>query len=82
MKVFNKGQVVIPSELRKRYGIKIGDTLDVVTEEGMIKLIPNRGEQLTKKLFGIFAEYRKGKPELNKQLIIKATGEGFTEERK
>ena len=29
MKVFNKGQVVIPAEIRKVLGINIGDILDV-----------------------------------------------------
>ena len=30
MKVFNKGQVVIPAKIRKVFGIRIGEMLDVV----------------------------------------------------
>jgi AbrB family looped-hinge helix DNA binding protein len=33
MKVFNKGQVVIPSHIRKDLGIKIGDILDVAVDK-------------------------------------------------
>ncbi len=40
MKVFNKGQVVIPVAIRKEFGIEIGDMLDVVadTKEKCVKL--------------------------------------------
>lgn len=33
MKVFNKGQVVIPAEMRRALGIEIGDVLDVRVDE-------------------------------------------------
>lgn len=33
MKVFNKGQVVIPVEIRRSLGIHIGEMLDVTVDE-------------------------------------------------
>ena len=40
MKVFNKGQVVIPAEMRRALGIEIGDNLDVRIdrERGTVEL--------------------------------------------
>ncbi len=40
MKVHNKGQVVLPAEIRAQLGIEIGDILEaeVVAEEGKIEL--------------------------------------------
>jgi AbrB family looped-hinge helix DNA binding protein len=29
MKIFNKGQIVIPAQIRKLFGIQVGDCLDV-----------------------------------------------------
>ena len=40
MKVFPKGQVVIPVSLRKKYHIAIGDQIDVVTAPEGILLKP------------------------------------------
>lgn len=79
MKVFNKGQVVIPVGLRKRYNINVNDFIEVVPEDKWIKLVPVKKERLTDKLFGVFAKYKKGKPELASKEIEKATEAGFTE---
>ena len=35
-----KGQVVIPSRIRKKYGIKKGTTVHFYDNEGEIKLVP------------------------------------------
>jgi len=41
-KVSTKGQVVLPSRLRERLGLKPGDALDVKVEDGNIVLTPRR----------------------------------------
>jgi AbrB family looped-hinge helix DNA binding protein len=38
--VSSKGQIVLPSELRKRYGIEAGDELAVVEWGGAVFLVP------------------------------------------
>lgn len=45
MKIFNKGQVVIPSAMRKDLGLEIGDMLDVDInkEKQCIELKPRHG---------------------------------------
>ena len=83
MKVFPKGQVVIPVSLREKYHIRIGDHVDVVpTEKGiLLKSVPGSPEwrSLTHRLFGIFAPYARKKPDLSKEAVIKATEDGFSE---
>jgi len=37
-----KGQVVVPNQIRRRLGLKPGDTLDATTEAGRIVLTPKR----------------------------------------
>ena len=39
-KVSPKGQIVIPAELRKRFGIKPGSKVVVTEEEGRIVVLP------------------------------------------
>ncbi len=83
MKVFPKGQVVIPVSLRKKYQIEIGDRIDVIAELDGILLKPQPKEKkqrsLTERLFGIFRDYASGKSKPNKTDIKKATEAGFTE---
>lgn len=51
MKVFPKGQVLIPVKLRKKYGIEIGDRIEIEQQADGIWLKPtksqnkNEGEQ-------------------------------------
>ncbi len=58
MKVFNKGQVVIPVAIRKEFGIEIGDMLDVVADrkEKCVKL-KKAGEMKSQKLAGSIATF-------------------------
>ena len=83
MKVFPKGQVVIPVSLRKKYRIDIGDQIDVVSEKEGILLKPLRKQEnttsLTDQLYGIFRTYAKGKTGPTKKDITKATEKGFTD---
>ncbi|MEE9505001.1 MAG: AbrB/MazE/SpoVT family DNA-binding domain-containing protein, partial [Thermodesulfobacteriota bacterium] len=62
MKLFNKGQVVIPAAIRKEFGIEIGDMLDVVADrkEKCVKL--RRLEEMqSKKLAGALSRYNRRK---------------------
>ena len=83
MKVFPKGQVVIPVSLRKKYQIDIGDQIDVISKSNGILLKPlpkeNKQRSLTERLFGIFSYYAAGKTKPSKTDIEKATRAGFTE---
>lgn len=39
-RVSSKGQIVLPSELRKRFGIEAGDDLGIVEWGGAVFLVP------------------------------------------
>jgi len=39
-KVSNKGQIVIPSDLRKKYGIESNSTIKITEIDGYIAIIP------------------------------------------
>jgi AbrB family looped-hinge helix DNA binding protein len=83
MKVFPKGQVVIPIALRKKYAISIGDKIEVIPEADGILLKPApkkvTRKSLTDRLFGIFNMYATGRPKLTKKDINKAVEKGFIE---
>lgn len=83
MKIFPKGQVVIPVELRRKYHLEIGDHVNVVsTEQGiLLKPSPKQGHttSLTNQLFGVFHQHSKTKPEPTKKNIRKVTEAGFTQ---
>lgn len=48
--VTTKGQVVIPSEIRKKYGIKVGTKIKFDEENGEIKIIPITEETIRKNI--------------------------------
>ncbi len=50
--VTSKGQIVIPSKLRKKYNIKNGTKIRFYESEGEIKMVPFTKE-LVRKNFGI-----------------------------
>ena len=83
MKIFPKGQVVIPVALRKRYQIEIGDQIDVMpTQDGILlkpKSIKHAQKTLTQRLFGIFKPDSTLKQKLTNSDIEKATENGFIE---
>ena len=83
MKVFPKGQIVIPVSLRKKYQIEIGDQLDVVPGTEGILLKPlakeQKGKSVTERLFGIFSAYAPARSEPTKAEVEKATEAGFFE---
>ena len=83
MKLFQKGQVVIPSFLRRKYHLEIGDHIDIVpTEEGILlkpSLKKSDHRSLTDRLFGVFHDYAIEKTTIKKQEMTIATENGFIE---
>ena len=83
VKVFTKGQVVIPVSLRKKYSIDIGDHIQAIPSRDGILLKPSSKSKtigsLTDSLYGIFRRYAQDKQEATKKDIIKATKNGFIE---
>lgn len=86
MKVFKKGQVVIPVALRKKYGIEAGKKIEFVeTSEGILLKATHKDQavgSLTDKLYGIFGQFAQDKPSLRKSDIIRATEKGLMEKWK
>ena len=81
MKVFNKGQVVIPAAIRKEFGIEIGDLLDVVVDrqKKCVKLKRAR-EMKSQKLAGSLSRYNRRKRFPSRKEIKKALAEGMIRE--
>ena len=81
MKVFNKGQVVIPVAIRKEIGIEIGDMLDVVVDgkEKCVKL-KKAGDLKSQKLAGSLAKYNRRKRFPSRKEMKKALEEGIVRE--
>ena len=71
MKVFPKGQVIIPVELRRKYNINIGDRIEFITFQDGILLKPSRQktkhQSSTDELYGILRGYAKKEKYLEKE---------------
>jgi AbrB family looped-hinge helix DNA binding protein len=82
MKLFPKGQVVIPVELRKKYHLEIGDHINVVSTDQGILLKPSSQKQdntsLTDQLFGIFKNNAETKPSITKKDVQETTESNFS----
>ena len=81
MKVFNKGQVVIPVAVRKEFGIEVGDMLDVAIDrkEQCVKL--KRPEQMTSRsLAGSLSRYNRRKRFPTRSEMRKALAKGLANE--
>ena len=76
-KVFNKGQVVIPAVLRKKYNIKAGNKVEIIEDNDGIKIVPIKDKKPIASIAGIFSEYTKEKP--TEDNINKITEEVFVE---
>lgn len=72
MKIYNKGQVVIPAELRKKYNLFVGDYIEVLPEDNCIKLIPHRNVNIVDELFGVLRD-AKHNHEMDDLLIDRIT---------
>ena len=81
MKVFNKGQVVIPVAIRKEFGIEIGDMLDVVADrKGKCVKLKKVGEMKSQKLAGSLSKYNRRKRFPSRKEMKKALEEGIVRE--
>ena len=81
MKVFNKGQVVIPVAIRKEFGIEIGDMLDVVADkkEKCVKL-KKAGAMKSQELAGSLSKYNRRKRFPSRKEMKKALEKGIVRE--
>ncbi|MDX6331191.1 MAG: hypothetical protein QOI83_3574 [Streptomycetaceae bacterium] len=57
MKLNAKGQVTIPAGLREKYGLRAGDEIDVVEDDGVLRIVrvaaaETHGERLARRLRG------------------------------
>jgi AbrB family looped-hinge helix DNA binding protein len=81
MKIFNKGQVVIPAGMRAGLGLSPGDFVDVAVDlkKRKIELRPQpRSDSAS--LAGSLAKYRSGKPFPTRKQIAEAMRKGFVHE--
>jgi AbrB family looped-hinge helix DNA binding protein len=76
-KVSKKGWVVIPHEIRERYGIRPGDKVHIIDYGGRIAIVPALKDPI-RELHGMF----KGGPSLTKALLEDRRWEREQEERK
>jgi len=82
MKVFNKGQVVIPSHIRKDLGVKIGDILDVaVDKEAKCISLRKLDELVSDKLSGSLSKYSRRRKFPVKKERRNALAEGLMREK-
>ena len=82
MKIFQKGQVVIPAKLRKKYHLEPGDRVEIhPTPDGiLLRATPQKPfrKERTDSLFGIFRDAAR-RAKLSKEAVVEATEKGFSE---
>lgn len=76
-KVSKKGWVVIPHDIRERYGIRPGDKVHIIDYGGRIAIVPALEDPIHQ-LLGMF----KGGPSLTEALLEDRRREREQEERK
>lgn len=81
MKIFNKGQVVIPSKIRKGLGIEPGDFVDIAVDLQMrkIELRPHRSSS-SASIAGSLSKYAHKKPFPTRRQMEKELRKGFIRE--
>ncbi|MFJ9775669.1 AbrB/MazE/SpoVT family DNA-binding domain-containing protein [Kitasatospora sp. NPDC101157] len=60
MRLNSKGQVTIPAELRQKCGLRPGDEVDVIEEDGVLRIVRRtgtgtRGQRLARRMRGTAA---------------------------
>jgi AbrB family looped-hinge helix DNA binding protein len=76
-KISSKGWLVIPAELRKKYGLESGQYVKVVDYGGVLGLVP-QGKDPIEEGMGIL----KGKPSLTQALLDSRAQERVREKKK
>jgi|AP95_1055475.scaffolds.fasta_scaffold03930_2 AbrB family looped-hinge helix DNA binding protein len=61
MKVHNKGQVVIPAEMREQLGISVGDLLEVDVDVAGHRIELRKHQETSRTLAGSLQQYNRGK---------------------
>ena len=82
MKIFNKGQIVIPIAIRKALGVEPGDLVDVIldTQERCIKL--KKPESLiSSELAGSLSKFKKRKKFPSNKEMRQALAKGLSDGR-
>lgn len=74
--VSSKGWIVIPQEIRRRYGLKKGDRVHVIDYGGVVAIVPASGDPIADG-FGLL----KGRPSLTEALLEERRRELEKEER-
>lgn len=80
MKVFNKGQVVIPAAIRKEMQLQIGDILDVNLDEKRACIELRKVEPSTDRIAGSLAPFAKGKEFPSRKQMHEAFTKGISRE--
>lgn len=75
-KISEKGWIVIPQEIRKRYGLKKGDRVHVIDYGGVMAIVPFSKDPIAEG-----SGMLKGKPSLTKGLLEDRRWELEREER-
>ncbi len=81
-KIFNKGQIVIPARLRRKYNLEIGSKINIIEAEDGVKIVPAEGEIKVEALAGIFKDYAKDREVPTKDEITTITEGYFVESTK
>lgn len=82
MKVFAKGQVVIPAHVRQKLGIAVGENLEVhVDEKRRVIELSRAPADVSRDLAGSLAGYRRGKPFPARQSMHDALAGGLSRGR-
>lgn len=74
-KVYQKGQIIIPVDIRKKYGIEIGSTVEVIPEKKHLKIVLVKKKEPVSDIAGCF---KSNKHFPTKKVIKKAVIEGYT----
>jgi len=82
MKVFNKGQVVIPADIRKELGIEVGDLLDVAIDKNGKSVKLHKPEEMqSNRLAGSLSKYNRRRRFPTKREMRTALAEGLSREK-
>ena len=76
--ITRKGQVTIPAEIRRSLGLKQGDRVEFIHENGKVRLEPIGS--VVERTAGIFAEYRRPGPPPTFKELREAFERGVAEE--
>ena len=80
MKVFNKGQVVIPAAMRKQMQLHVGDMLDINLDEKRACIELKKAESSTGRIAGSLASFAKGKAFPSHKQMHEAFAKGMSRE--